>query len=147
MSTSTARQDSIGPHAQRYMTHTLLLWQARAAGETRRVAPWKRSINCTMCEEERCSDFPACVLESAHSSSAAVNPVTRSRQQQATLAVGISMPMTRAAVLVWRTSVALGPALSRCERARGTAAWKKSCVRVDHAQTIEENALWWRRNR
>ena len=73
--TRTTRPDSNGPHALRYMMTTVLTWQARAAGETRRVAPWKRSINSTMCEEERCSDFPACVLESAHSSSCRRQPV------------------------------------------------------------------------
>ena len=144
--TRTARQDSSGPHALRYMMHTLLPWQARAAGETWRVAPWKRSIHSKIREEQSCSDSAACVLESAHSSSAAVNPLAMSRQQQATLALDISMPMTRAAALVWRASVALGPALSRCERARGTAAWKESCVRVDHAQTIEENSSGGRKN-
>ena len=103
------------------MTHTLLSWQARAAGETRRMAPWKRSIHSMMSEEQSCSDSAACVLKSAHSSSAAVNPLTMIRQQQATLALDISMPMARAAVLVWRASVPFGPAehsgLSRCEGA------------------------------
>ena len=119
---------------------TLLLWQARAAGETRRVAPWKRFIHSMMSKEQGCSDSAACVLKSSHSSSATVNPLTMIRQQQATLALDISMPMARAAVLVWRASVPFGPALSKCEGARGTAAWKRSSVRVDHAQTIEENS-------
>ena len=52
----------------------------------------------------------------------------------------VSMPMPRAAAFVWCAAVALGPALSSCEGAQGTAAWEKSCVRVDHAQTIEENS-------
>ena len=94
-STSTARQDSSGPHDQRYMMITVLSWQARAAGETRRMAPWKSSIHSMMSGEESCSDPHACVLDSAHSSSAAVNPLAMSRQQQATLALDISMPMTR----------------------------------------------------
>ena len=140
LSTRTARQDSSRPTGRRYMLLPLLAWQARAAGETRRVAHWKRSIHSKISEEQSCSDSAACVLESAHSSSAAVNPLTMSRQQQATLALDISMPMARAAVLVWRASVPFGPALSRCEGARGTAAWKRSSVRVDHAQTIEENS-------
>ena len=146
MSTRTTRQDSSGPHAPRYMMTPLLAWQARAAGETRRMAPWKSSIHSMMSGEESCSDPHACVLDSAHSSSAAVNQLAMSRQQQATLAFDVSMPMARAAALVWRASVALGPALSRCERARGTAAWKESCVRVDHAQTIEENSSGGRKN-
>ena len=51
------------------------------------------------------------------------------------------MPMPRATTFVWCAGVALGPALSRCERARGTAALKKACVRVDHARTNRRNAV------
>ena len=77
------------------MTHTLLSWQARAAGETRRVAPWKRFIHSMMSEEQSCSDSAACVLKSAHSSSAAANlPLTNCSQQQAISAREVIMPMT-----------------------------------------------------
>jgi len=58
------------------MMTPLLAWQARAAGETRRMAPWKRSIHSMMREEQSCSDSAACVLKSAHSSTADVNPLT-----------------------------------------------------------------------
>ena len=147
MRTRTARQDSSGPHALRYMMTTLLTWQARAAGETWRVAPWKRSIHSKIREEQSCSDSAACVLESAHSSSAAVNPLAMSRQQQATLALDISMPMTRAAALVWRASVALGPALSRCERARGTAAWKRAASVWIRLERSREKAILLRKEK
>ena len=43
------------------MMTTLLLWQARAAGEMRRMVPWKRSIHSMMSEEPSCSDSAACV--------------------------------------------------------------------------------------
>ena len=74
------------------------------------MAPWKRFIHSMMSKEQGCSDSAACVLKSSHSSSATVNPLTMIRQQQATLALDISMPMARAAVLVWRASVPFGPA-------------------------------------
>ena len=89
------------------MIHTLLSWQARAAGERRRVAPWKRSIHSIMSEEARCSDSAACVLKSAHLTSAAANPLTSCSQQLATLAREVSMQMARAGVLVWCAGVAL----------------------------------------
>ena len=76
MRTKTTTQDTSGPHAQRYMIHTLLSWQARAAGETRRVAPWKRSFHSMISEEQGYSDSAPCVLKSAHHSSAAVKPLT-----------------------------------------------------------------------
>ena len=90
------------------MTHTLLSWQARAAGETRRMAPWKRSIHSMMSEEQSCSDSAACVLKSAHSSSAVANPWTICSQQQATLAREVSMPMPLATAFVWCAGLALG---------------------------------------
>jgi hypothetical protein len=105
--TRTARQDSSGPHALRYMMTTLLTWQARAAGETWRVAPWKRSIHSKIREEQSCSDSAACVLESAHSSSAAANLLTTCSQQQATLAREVTMSIPRATAFVWCASAAL----------------------------------------
>ena len=90
------------------MTHTLLPWQARAAGETRRVAPWKRFIHSMMSDELSCSDSAACVLKSAHTSSAAVNPLTICSQQQAISALEVSMPMPLATAFVWCAGLALG---------------------------------------
>ena len=75
------------------MMITLLTRQARAAGEMRRVAPWKRSIHSIMSEEASCSDSAACVLKSAHLTSAAANPLTSCSQQLATLAREVSKPM------------------------------------------------------
>ena len=92
------------------MIHTLLSWQARAAGETRRVAPWKRSIHSIISEEQGYRDSAPCVLKSAHLTSAAANPLTSCSQQLATLAREVTMPMPRANAFVWWTSVALGPA-------------------------------------
>ena len=71
------------------------------------MAPWKRSIHSMMSGEQSCSDSPACVLHSAHSSSAAVKPLIRCSQEQATFAPEVRMPMARAAVLVWCAGVAL----------------------------------------
>ena len=89
------------------MINTVLSWQARAAGERRRVAPWKRSIHSMMSEEASCSDSAACVLKSAHISSAAANPLTICSKQQTTLAREVSMAMPRATAFVWCASVAL----------------------------------------
>ena len=86
------------------MMTILLTWQARAAGETRRV---KRSIHFMMSEEQSCSDSAACVLKSVHSSSAAANPLTTCSQQQTTLAREVSMPIPRATAFVWCASMAL----------------------------------------
>ena len=86
---------------------TLLPWQARTAGETRRVAPWKRFIHSMMSEEQGCSDSAACVLKSAHTSSAAVNPLTPCSQQQVISAREVSMLIPLATAFVWCAGVAL----------------------------------------
>ena len=89
------------------MINILLSWQARAAGERRRVAPWKRPIHSLMSEEQSCSDSAACVLKSAHSSAAAANLLTTCSQQQATLAREVTMSIPRATAFVWCASAAL----------------------------------------